>query len=238
LLQYIYGLPNLAELRGDPSNVLAAIDDYASSVTGLINVGSEKGNIVTALIGEKKPQVMVELGSYIGYSAIKFGSALKNAGGKRYYSVEKDPLFAAITASLVDLAGLRDTVRVVVGTGAEGIQLLVDEGPLSRKTKLDMLFLDHHKPSYTADLQLCERLGLVEPGTVLVADNMIVPGNPPYTEWVRASVDEKKAKARASPSPDSIGNPNLQYKSQFVKGVEPWGIEDAMEITECVGVAA
>lgn len=237
LLEYIYSHPSLSELRGNPLKVLAAIDAFAHSFTGLINVGEAKGAIVTTLIAEHKPASMLELGGYIGYSAILFGNALKQSGGKKYYSVEKSPLFAAVAASLLDLAGLGDTVRVLVGTGAEGIQRLVDEGVLvNAEAKLGMLFFDHHKPSYTDDLKLCERLGLVGPGTVLVADNMILPGNPPYAEWVRASVDEKREKSAGAPSTQGLGNPNLQYQSRFVKSVDPMGTEDALEITECLGI--
>ena len=42
-----------------------------------------------------------------------FGAALRRAGGTHYYSLERNPEFAAVTASLVELAGLRDLVRVV-----------------------------------------------------------------------------------------------------------------------------
>jgi len=227
----------VSELRGNPVKILAAIDTFAQSVTGLINIGEAKGVIVTSLIAKHKPLSMLELGGYIGYSAIMFGSALKQAGGKKYYSVEKNPLFAAVAASLLDLAGLGDTVRVLVGTGAEGVQRLVDEGVLcNTEAKLGMLFFDHHKPSYTADLKLCERLGLVGAGTMLVADNMILPGNPPYAEWVRASVDEKREKSAGALSAEDLGNPNLQYQSRFVKSFEPSGMEDALEITECLGI--
>ncbi|KAK3399901.1 S-adenosyl-L-methionine-dependent methyltransferase [Sordaria brevicollis] len=213
LLEYIYNRPDIDQLRGNPQRVLQAIDDYARSVTGLINIGETKGAIVTKLIADHKPDTILELGAYVGYSAIMFGDAMRKAGGKQYHSVEKSPLFAAVAASLVDLAGLRDVVRITVGTGAEGIQRLYDLGVLKSR--------------------LCEKLGLVGPGTVLVADNMILPGNPPYAEWVRASVAEKRELDEKS---DEKGNPNLQYKSRFIKSWEPSGHEDALEITECVGV--
>lgn len=160
-----------------------------------------------------------------------FGDALRKAGGKQYHSVEKSPVFAAVAASLVDLAGLRDVVRITVGTGAEGIQRFHDSGVLT--SQLAMIFFDHHKPSYTNDLKRCERLGLVGPGTVLVADNMILPGNPLYAEWVRATVEEKQELDELS---EEKGNPNLHYKSRSIRSWEPSGHEDALEITECVGV--
>jgi len=233
LLEYVYSRPDLDQLRGNPSRVLQAIDEFARTHTGLINVGEIKGAIVCDTIAKYKPAIMVELGSYVGYSAILFGNALKKAGGKAYYSIEKSPLFAAISTSLVDLAGLRDTVRVIVGTGEEGIMRLHKEGVL--EPKVDMFFFDHHKPSYTPDLKVCERLGLVGVGTVLVADNMIQPGNPAYMAYVRASVAEKRELDKES---TEKGNPNLQYRSQFIKSFDPSGDEDALEITECVGVEA
>lgn len=227
----MYRLPNVDQLRGNPEMVLQAIDGFARSVRGLINIGETKGAVVTSVIEKHKPDTVLELGGYIGYSAIMFGSAMKRAGGSKYYSIEMNPLFAAVATSLIDLAGLRDSVRVVVGSGAEGIKRLHHEGVLP--SRIGMTFFDHHKPSYTADLKLCERLGLIGEGTVLVADNMILPGNPPYAEWVRASVADKRELEKAS---EDKGNASLQYKSRFVKSFEPSGSEDALEITECVGI--
>jgi catechol O-methyltransferase len=234
LLEYVYNRPDLDQMRGHPKRVCEAIDAFARAHTGLINVGEFKGAHVCDLIEHHRPSVMLELGGYVGYSAILFGDIVRQAGGKRYFSVEKSPLFAAVAASLIDLAGLRDTVRVVIGTGAEGIQRLHDEGALG--SRIEMVFLDHHKPSYTLDLKLCERLGLVAKGTVLVADNMILLGNPEYAAYVRASVAEKRE--RAEGGGEDKGNPNLVYVSRSVPSYEPSGHQDAMEITECAGVAA
>ena len=178
----------------------------------------------------------------MGYSAISFGAAMVAAAGKdaRFFSVEKSPLFAAVATSLIDLAGLREQVRVLVGTGGEGVERVAVEGLLGSggagKKTADMFFFDHHKPSYTADLQRAERLGLIGEGTMLVADNMIMPGNPPYAAWVRASVAEKREKAKEAGGGENTGNPNLVYKSRFVKSYEPGGEDDAIEFTECVCV--
>ena len=237
LLEYVYGRSDLDQLRGNPGAVLAAIDTFARTNIGLVNIGETKGKHVTSVIAQHKPATILEVGGYVGYSTILFGNAMKQAGGKRYYSVEKSPVFAAVASSLVDLAGLRDMVQFVVGTGAEGIQRLADDGVLGReKQHVGMMFFDHHKPSYTADLQRAERLGFVGKGTVLVADNMIVPGNPPYAEYVNTSVADKKAKAASSANNESMGDPGLEYSSRFIKSFEPSGMEDAIEVTECIGV--
>ena len=46
------------------------------------------------------------------------------------------------------------------------------------------VLLDHAKECYLPDLQALERLGLVAPGTVVVADNVVYPGAPGYLEYV------------------------------------------------------
>lgn len=164
-----------------------------------MNVGQAKGAIVCDLIAEVKPQLMVELGGYIGYSCVLFGDAVKKAGGKRYFSLERNPEFAAVIASLVDLAGLSDVVKVIVGSSDDSIKRLHQDGKLS--DGIDLMFLDHYKPAYISDLKLCEELNLIKPGrTTLAADNVISPGNPPYLEYVRSTVAQKQEAFREATS--------------------------------------
>ncbi|OHE93949.1 hypothetical protein CORC01_10736 [Colletotrichum orchidophilum] len=260
LLHFVYSQPNLDEIRGSTEGVLKAIDDFGRTKKYLMNVGEDKGKIVTDLIADIKPKVMVELGGYVGYSCILFGNAVRKASpGAQYYSLERNPEFAAVISSLVDLAGLNDTVKVVVGPSDASIARLHSAGTFPNG-KIDLMFLDHYKPAYTTDLKLCEQLGLVGPGSVLAADNVIKPGNPPYLEYVRSSVAEKRAAARdvgaarkAAGRHDErtakqyekregeerldltrIGNPNLQYESKLVNSFEPTGVPDGVEITRCV----
>ncbi|KAH7401958.1 S-adenosyl-L-methionine-dependent methyltransferase [Phaeosphaeria sp. MPI-PUGE-AT-0046c] len=255
LLHFVYGHQNIEKIRGSPENVLSAIDEYGRTKKYLMNVGEDKGRIVTDLIAEVKPKTMVELGGYVGYSCILFGDAVRKAGGQRYFSLERDPAFAAVIMSLVDLAGLSDVVKVIVGSSDESIARLTSSGQLKH---IDLMFLDHYKPAYTTDLKLCEELGLITKGSVLAADNVIKPGNPPYLEYVRSSVDEKtkKAKQGGDSHVDGIaetnvkmyekrygkanfsqskGKPNLVYESKLVNSYEPTGEPDGIEITRCVG---
>ena len=244
----MYGHPEIEELRGSPSRVLQAVDEYARTKKYLMNVGNDKGSIVAKLIAQVKPHTMVELGGYVGYSALLFGDAVRKAGGRRYFSLERNPEFAAVIMSLVDLAGLSDTVKVIVGASGDSIKRLHANGTLQH---IDLMFLDHYKPAYTSDLKLCEHLRLVTPGSVLAADNVIKPGNPPYLEYVRSSVAQKReryTKDNANGVVDSSGfaertknqykqregeevlsteikgNPNLRYESELVHSFEPTGV--------------
>ncbi|RAL07777.1 uncharacterized protein BO97DRAFT_438079 [Aspergillus homomorphus CBS 101889] len=242
LLHFVYSHPDLENIRGSPEKVLAAIDEYGRTKKYLMNVGEDKGRIVCDLIAEVKPKIMVELGGYVGYSCLLFGNAVRKAGGHRYYSLEMNPEFAAVIMSLVDLAGLSDIVKVIVGSSDASVARLHTQGLLKH---IDLMFLDHYKPAYTTDLKLCEELKLITPGSVLAADNVIKPGNPPYLEYVRSSVEEKRKKLGETAKSEGIpgvtvdqykkrysemkfnqspGNPNLVYESQLVHSFEPTGV--------------
>ena len=156
-----------------------------------MTIGPVKGAFITALIAERKPCVMIELGGYVGYSAILFGDAVRAGGGKQYLSVEQNAEMAAVANQLVDLAGLREHVRVLVGSGSEVL------GERIRGWEeigaVDMVFIDHEKESYLSDLWLLEGLGVMARGNpVVVTDNVIWPGAPEYMEWVQASPEQKR----------------------------------------------
>lgn len=59
LLHFVYGKSNIDEIRGSPEKVLAAIDEFGRTKKYLMNVGEDKGKIVTDLIAEVKPKTMV-----------------------------------------------------------------------------------------------------------------------------------------------------------------------------------
>lgn len=242
-----------SECRGSPDKILKAIDEFGRTRKYLMNVGEDKGRIVVDLIKEVKPKVMVELGGYCGYSTLLFGHAAKLAGGQIYYSLERDAQFADNIRRLVEYAGLDGYIEVLTGASDEGIKRLHAERKVGR---IDMIFLDHYKPAYTTDLKLCESLGLIEVGTVLAADNVISPGNPPYLKYVRSSVEEKRRELKHGTKQDTEnfpgrsatqygavetlagsiqGDPNLVYQSRLVDSYEPTGKPDGIEITRCIG---
>ena len=255
VLEYVQRHFNTSTFNKTES-VISLIDEYAVKHKYLMNIGAEKGKIVTDLIAEHKPKIMLEFGSYIGYSTILFASTLKAAGGKQYISFEREPKFAKVAKGLVDLAGLDDVVKFVVGPSSQNI---VAEVGAKTLTTADMIFFDHYKPAYVRDLKICESLGLIKDGTVLAADNVITPGNPTYLEYVRSSpeekrgglvVDSRESHVSNAQFPDRAvnqyksydendvelpGNPDLVYQSRLVPGHEPSGEEDGVEVTICAG---
>ncbi|CRG86746.1 catechol O-methyltransferase [Talaromyces islandicus] len=206
LLHHVFSLPQLDSIRNNPKAVLAAIDDFVKVTDkGLMTIGPNKGAFISQLIHDRKPSTMIELGGFVGYSAILFGDALRAAGGKRYLSLEINPVNAAIANQLVELAGLRDIVTVLVAPSHKSIARLVRENELNEDSGIELLFIDHWKDRYVYDLWLIESLGLLKPGvSVIVADNCIVPGAPEYLEWVRASPAEKAAQLKRREFPENV----------------------------------
>lgn len=177
-----------------------------------MNIGPVKGAFVTNVIADRKPSVMIELGGYVGYSAILFGDAIRANGGKQYLSIEKNPEMAAVANQLVDLAGLRDVVRILVGASDDVLRGLVSD----RKeiAQVEMIFIDHWQKLYRPDLWLLEELDVLVPETsVILADNVIMPGAPDYLEWVQATTEQKRELARKLDVGSLTPNPNLIYET-------------------------
>ena len=97
------------------------------------------------------------------------------------YSIELDPLHAAIATKIIEYAGLRDRVTVLVGSLEQKLPALRSTHGV---TAIDLLFIDHDKRAYLSDMQRVEASGLLVSGSVVVADNVIYPGAPDYLEHV------------------------------------------------------
>lgn len=170
-------------VAGDPQSVMEAIDGYCSQKEWAMNVGDKKGEIVDAVVQElEQPRVLLELGAYCGYSAVRMGRLLPP--GARLLTVEFNPEFATITQQMLDFAGLQDRVTVVLGASQDIIPQLKKKYDVDT---LDMVFLDHWKDRYLPDTLLLEENGLLRKGTVLLADNVIFPGAPEFLAHVRGN---------------------------------------------------
>ncbi len=170
--------------QGDIDDVIATIDRFAYEKSFLINVGDEKGAILDAAVRSANASLVLELGTYCGYGALRLARAAPSA---RVYSVELAEANAEIARAIWTHAGVVDRVTCVVGTIGDGghtLDALASEhgfGP----GLLDVAFLDHDKDAYLTDLQSILDRGWLHPGSVVVADNVKVPGAPKYREYMR-----------------------------------------------------
>ncbi|KAJ6116364.1 hypothetical protein N7512_006089 [Penicillium capsulatum] len=193
LLHWIYTRPDIKEISGNPAKVLAAIDEYSNAFSVLMNIGSAKGAHITSVIDQHKPSVFLELGVY-------------------YIGIEKNPEMAAVANQLVDLAGLRGFVQIIVGPSDEVLRELIRER--NEITQVDMLMFDHWQELYRPDVWLLEELGVLVPGvTVLLADNIIMPGAPDYREWMEATPEKKRKLLKSLDVGSLRPNPDVVYET-------------------------
>src|SRR5690349_7828889 len=90
--------------EGDADSVIKAFDDYNRQHM-MMHVGDKKGSIVDEVIKKNRPKVLVELGAFCGYSAVRFGRLIKDEPKAHCYSFEFEPIYAAVATKVVELAG-------------------------------------------------------------------------------------------------------------------------------------
>jgi catechol O-methyltransferase len=173
--------------KGDLDDVIRVIDEFCLTRSFMINVGDEKGEILDQAVRRVSPRLVLELGTYCGYSAMRMARVMP--AGARVYSLEFNPANAAIARRIWDHAGIGDQVTVVVGTLGDGgstIDRLRTEHGFDEGT-LDFVFIDHDKDAYLPDLKRIESERWLRPGSLVVADNVKFPGAPEYRDYLRAA---------------------------------------------------
>ena len=169
--------------RGDLDDVIAKVDQFAYEKSFLINVGDEKGELLDAAVRRANPGLALELGTYCGYGSLRIARA---APAARVVSVELSPANAEVARRIWAHAGIDDRVSCVVGTIGDGgatLDALADRHGFSGGN-LDLVFVDHDKAAYLADLQSILARGWLHPGSIVVADNILIPGSPKYREFM------------------------------------------------------
>ena len=185
----------------NPDEVLVALENFDVRWT-MLHLGREKGEYLDAalreLISERrrserssltrsahfrpKPIRVLEIGSYIGYSAIRMGRilAMEAERGSTLLSVEQNHDNAGYAKTHVEHAGLNEIVEVkhskVENCFEEEIiedQIRNDDSQLDRNRPYDFVFFDHRKSFYLRDLKLLESRGVINATiTTVVADNV------------------------------------------------------------------
>lgn len=134
--------------EGDAVGVLRAMDTFGEYYP-MYKLGDEKGQILARLVRDRAPKHSVEVGTFLGYSAI--WTALNLPPGSNLICVEFEPRHVEVARALTAYAGVSDRVQILQGAGAERIPDLVNL--IGRGTPADMIFLDHCKECYLPDLR-------------------------------------------------------------------------------------
>ncbi|XP_018412454.1 PREDICTED: catechol O-methyltransferase-like [Nanorana parkeri] len=138
------------------------------------------GLILDKIVKETNPNIVLELGTYCGYSTVRIARLLKP--GIRLLTVEFNPAYAAVAKQIIEFAGFKDKVQILEGNTHDIIPQLKKKYEVDT---LDFVFVDHWKEKYLPDIQLLEKCRLLRKGSVILADNVICPGAPDFLKYVR-----------------------------------------------------
>ncbi len=168
---------------GDLDDVIRVIDEFCYERSFMVNVGDQKGELLDAALRGASPQLILELGTYCGYSALRMARAMPE--GARVVSIEFNAANAAIARRIWDHAGIADQLSVVVGTLGDGgtMEVLETEHGFDEGS-VEFAFFDHDKDAYLPDLQRILQRGWLRAGSIIVADNIKFPGVPAYRTFM------------------------------------------------------
>ena len=157
-------------------DVLRSIEAEAMT-RGFPIIGPGRGAYLDELVTQNKPRRILEIGTLVGYSAIRMGRLLPRGG--KIMSIEVNPESVQTAKSNIAKAWLSDRIEVVAGDAVRVVSKLTGQ--------YDMVFIDAEKRRYLDYLKACEHL--LRPGSVVVADNVKVfaPEVANYLDYVRNS---------------------------------------------------
>lgn len=127
-------------------------------------VGHLEGRLLEMLVWLHRPRLVVEIGTFTGYSAVAMASALEP--GARLVTCELDPVHADLARRHIAASGLGDRIELREGPALE---TLAGMGGV-----VDLAFVDADKTGYGAYYEaLMERLA---PRGLIVVDNVLWHG--------------------------------------------------------------
>ena len=149
--------------KNNPKSILQTIDNFVlESGQFLMNVGPEKGEILRDRLVKSKPNNVIELGTFIGYSAVLISSTIGEKS--KLTSIDSDSHSIEIAKELINFAGLDDKVNLMHGSAEEIIPEL--------NFNADFVFIDHAKKKYLSDLKLLETEEIILKNCTVFADNV------------------------------------------------------------------
>lgn len=138
-------------------------------------VGPETGRLLNIVAKSMKAPNILELGTSFGYSGIWLAEAARATGG-RLITMELHDYKSAYARDRATKAGLADHIDFKVGDAVQMISELT--------VGLDFVLVDLWKDLYVPCLEAF--YPKLNPGAIIIADNMIRPGNDDVQAYGRA----------------------------------------------------
>ncbi|MGH9820377.1 MAG: O-methyltransferase [Pyrinomonadaceae bacterium] len=173
-------IQNYAEKHtSDESKVLRELREecYAHYEDKSMLSGFVQGRILSTFSRKIKPKVVLEIGTYLGYSALCFAEGLADGGKVITLDIQEDT--NTVAKSFVAKTEFKDKIEFHLGLATEIIPTLPET--------FDLVFIDADKPNYSNYYNLV--FDKVRPGGFIIADNVLWSG--------KVLLDEKDENTKA-----------------------------------------
>ena len=127
-------------------------------------VGTLEGRFLSFLVTMLRPQLVLEIGTFTGYSALSMAEALPPGGRIVTCDISEDHV--AIARRHIDASPHRDRIDIRVGPAIDTLKSL--DGPV------DLAFIDADKTGYLAYYEAI--VPMLAPGGVIAVDNVLWSG--------------------------------------------------------------
>ena len=132
---------------------------------GRMASGHLQGRLLKMLVEMIRPQNVLEVGTFSGYSAISMAEGLTEGG--RLYTFEVNDEMEDFTRPWIEQSAVADKITFIIGDALDGAPRLGVE--------FDMVFIDGDKRAYCDYYDMA--LTVLRPGGFIVADNTLWDGH-------------------------------------------------------------
>jgi caffeoyl-CoA O-methyltransferase len=148
------------------SRVLAELREhcYAHHDDSSMLSGFYQGRVLSMLSHMIKPRIVLEIGTYLGYSALCFAEGLADSG--KVITLDIQEATNRIAKSYVARTEYADRIEFLLGPAADVIPELAET--------FDLVFIDADKTNYSNYFDLV--IDRVRPGGLIIADNVLWSG--------------------------------------------------------------
>ena len=150
---------------------------YAHYADSSMLSGFFQGRVLSMLSKMIRPRVVLEIGTYLGYSALCFAEGLADGGKVITLDVQVDT--NKVARAFVEKTEYKDKIEFHLGNALDIIPTLPGS--------FDLVFIDADKPNYSNYYHLV--FDRVRPGGFIIADNVLWSG--------KVLLDEKDESTRA-----------------------------------------
>jgi len=145
--------------------------------------GHVEGQLLAMLVRLTSASVVLDVGTFTGYSALAMAEAVGAAG--RVVTCELDAGVAGMAWAAFERSEAGSRIDIEIGPALDTLARLASQG-----VEFDLAFLDADKCGYIAVFDALLEASLIRPGGLIVADNTLLQGQP-YAEGVEVDTNGK-----------------------------------------------